>query len=448
MVLYGYNSTNSTTIGGVYRWTLAGGAVKVIVRGEAVQSISPQAKFLAPSNAQPPLINASGALFFAARIDTAGQGTSADFRDAWFYQAVPGGAVQKVALAGEALSGMPAGSILSSGHGYLNDAGDLLFFAKITIPPATIPLNAIFGGAAPGISLIMASGIPKTVTGITEPITGNVGYTDLLTNVDYGVMGEINARLSTAGEIAFLATYPGPPLVIGSISFPQTKCAIITAGLHGVPAPTPVAQSISFPSPADRLINAPSLTLAATASSGLPVSYNVVSGAATVVGNALSFGATPGLVTVRASQAGNPSFLAAPAIEQSFRLVSSAPELALTLYLAAANVPAADRLASLDLDGDGLINLMEFAMGSAPLISDVQKLPTTTLLSGVLSFVYTRAQTANVDYSVKFPPDLITPWSAVTVNQGTPDLNGLTTATVPVSPSFKGFLRLEVNLRP
>ncbi len=80
-------------------------------------------------------------------------------------------------------------------------------------------------------------------------------------------------------------------------------------------------QTISFATPAAFYSAGTSVKLTATASSGLPVSYALVSGAASLSGATLTgFGST---VIVRASQAGNSTtFNAAPTVDQTFTFVS------------------------------------------------------------------------------------------------------------------------------
>jgi surface protein len=82
-----------------------------------------------------------------------------------------------------------------------------------------------------------------------------------------------------------------------------------------------IAQTITFNPIEDQFFEAGSLTLTATASSGLDVSYEIVSGPATVSGNVVSF-ADLGTVVVSASQAGNEEFLPADAVEQSFEIIT------------------------------------------------------------------------------------------------------------------------------
>ncbi|HWR54031.1 MAG TPA: hypothetical protein VN428_23175 [Bryobacteraceae bacterium] len=77
------------------------------------------------------------------------------------------------------------------------------------------------------------------------------------------------------------------------------------------------AQSIYFPPIADRWYRDTPVLLAATASSGLPVSYAVVSGPARVSGSMLTV-TGPGRISVRASQPGGGAWEAAEDVEQSF----------------------------------------------------------------------------------------------------------------------------------
>jgi hypothetical protein len=77
------------------------------------------------------------------------------------------------------------------------------------------------------------------------------------------------------------------------------------------------SQSIVFPNPGTQTYVAGSITLAATANSGIAVSYAVTSGPATVSGSVLTI-AGAGSVTVQASQSGNANFAAATPVSVTF----------------------------------------------------------------------------------------------------------------------------------
>jgi uncharacterized repeat protein (TIGR02543 family) len=81
------------------------------------------------------------------------------------------------------------------------------------------------------------------------------------------------------------------------------------------------AQTITFTPPGDHANGSPAFPLTATASSGLPVTFTVVSGPAMVTGNTLSV-IGPGTVTVQASQSGDALNLAAPPVTQTFNVTT------------------------------------------------------------------------------------------------------------------------------
>lgn len=94
--------------------------------------------------------------------------------------------------------------------------------------------------------------------------------------------------------------------------------AALTPGLQADPDQT---QDIYFWQ-AQELIASQVLTLYASATSSLPVSFTAVAGPGTVriVGDQMT-ALTPGLVTIRASQPGNNSYLPAPPVEQIFKIL-------------------------------------------------------------------------------------------------------------------------------
>jgi sugar lactone lactonase YvrE len=87
-------------------------------------------------------------------------------------------------------------------------------------------------------------------------------------------------------------------------------------------------QSITFPTPVVQTYGTP-LTLSATATSGLPVSFALTSGPATLSGNTLTFSA-PGSVTVQATQEGNAYYGAATPVSVTFTVNKAAPTVTFT----------------------------------------------------------------------------------------------------------------------
>jgi hypothetical protein len=105
-------------------------------------------------------------------------------------------------------------------------------------------------------------------------------------------------------------------------------------GINFSSASGQLAQTITFGTLANQIYGASPLSLNATASSGLQVTYSVISGPATVAGNVLTITGA-GTVTVQANQAGDAQYQAATPVQQSFT-VSPA-----TLTLTAANLSTA-----------------------------------------------------------------------------------------------------------
>ena len=83
-------------------------------------------------------------------------------------------------------------------------------------------------------------------------------------------------------------------------------------------------QSVVFSPVSDKSVGDAPFVLSATASSGLPVIFAIVSGPAAVVGNLVTLSGA-GTVTVRASQSGNINFNAALDVERSF-VVAKLPQ--------------------------------------------------------------------------------------------------------------------------
>ena len=80
-------------------------------------------------------------------------------------------------------------------------------------------------------------------------------------------------------------------------------------------------QAITFPTIPNKLVSDPPFTLEAVASSGLPITYEIVSGPATISGNEVTLDAVVGQVTVKASQPGDANFNPATDILLSFQVL-------------------------------------------------------------------------------------------------------------------------------
>ncbi|HVV73865.1 MAG TPA: MBG domain-containing protein, partial [Verrucomicrobiae bacterium] len=115
-----------------------------------------------------------------------------------------------------------------------------------------------------------------------------------------------NVALTTAGA----ATITASDVTHATVT-PSTTASIPVSGGQQI------AQTITFGALNNITYGAPAFTLTATASSGLPVSFSILSGPASLTGNLLTITGT-GLVTVRASQSGNATYSPAPNVDRSF----------------------------------------------------------------------------------------------------------------------------------
>ncbi|MEL6696853.1 MAG: PQQ-dependent sugar dehydrogenase [Bacteroidota bacterium] len=118
----------------------------------------------------------------------------------------------------------------------------------------------------------------------------------------------VNFGLMTAGDKIYVAVGPGAHDYCDGFDMD-----------FGVRLANPKSgQRIVFDPILPRSTNQPPITLNATTTSGLPVSYSLISGPATLSNGVLTPTGGYGEVIVRASQEGNDDFIEAPTVERSF----------------------------------------------------------------------------------------------------------------------------------
>lgn len=163
----------------------------------------------------------------------------------------------------------------------------------ITFP--AIP-DQTFGAQPFSLAAAASSGLPVTFNVISGPATLS---SNLLT-------------LTGAGPVAIAASQPGNPFF--NAATPVTNIFNVSKA----------DQSIIFGGLANKYITDPPFPIMATASSGLQVSFSVLSGPAILNGTNLSITGA-GTVTVRASQSGNVNYNAAQNVDRGF-VVSKLPQ--------------------------------------------------------------------------------------------------------------------------
>lgn len=239
------------------------------------------------------------------------------------------------------------------------------------------------------------------------------------------------APVASAGNIVAIALDAnGAPIIAGSLSGYQT---------------------ITFAGPGDQSLAAGSVTLSATASSGLPVTFQLMGGPATLDGNVLTFTGA-GFVTIRATQAGGSGFDPAPPVERTFEITASTTASFETwraanftsAELADANVSGAAAIAS----ADGLPNLLKYALGlsaKTPAAGAAGEAGTT---GTHYTLTFTRAAALpDVTCTVEASTDLAT-WTetGVTLEQVSADTTSETwRASYPTTGTAAVFFRLKVT---
>src|SRR5205085_1142676 len=141
--------------------------------------------------------------------------------------------------------------------------------------------DRLFGVAPFSVSASASSGLPVDFSSLTATVCTISGAT-----VTILAVGTCSVRAAQSGNV----TYAAAPTVDQSFAVSQG------------------AQSISFGAIGDKPLAASPITVNATASSGLAVSFASLSASICTVSNNLVTLVTAGTCTIRASQAGNASF--------------------------------------------------------------------------------------------------------------------------------------------
>lgn len=163
---------------------------------------------------------------------------------------------------------------------------------------------AIVGGTS--LQFTTAAAPAVTSSGNADGTIGSAfTYTITANNspTSFSVTGTLppGLALSTAtGVISGVATQVGIfPVTIGATGTGGTFTETLTITIGAI------GQILNFSVPPNQSTTSGPLVLPATTGSGLPVTYTVLSGPATVLGTTVTFTGTSGLVTIQVNQAGN-----------------------------------------------------------------------------------------------------------------------------------------------
>ena len=210
----------------------------------------------------------------------------------------------------------------------------------VTAGPATVSGNAVtltgtgtvsIQASQTGNATTYAAAIPVTQSFTVAKATQTITFATIPNHTLGDAPFPLNATATSGLPVSYAVT-SGPATVSGNV---VTITGVGTVSIQAIQAgnatsydpATPVTQSFTVASKSQTITFAPipnhavgdaPFTLNATASSGLPVSFAVTAGPATVSGNVVTI-TGGGLVSIQATQAGNASsYAAAVPATQSF----------------------------------------------------------------------------------------------------------------------------------
>jgi len=331
--------------------------------------------------------------------------TSGRFNDNFFHRSIPGFILQ------------------SGGFRFLNDT---TYEAIATFPPVPNEFGA--SNLRGTIAMAKLGGDPDSATSgwfinLADNSANldfqNGGFTVFGRVLGDGMVGivDVLASVSTYNATGIDPAWANIPLLAGSVT--RYNCLESTAAL--IP---PLAHQVSSDNPA-------------------LVTATVTNGVLQLTGSASSAGQTTLRITTTDLEGGTLASTIPVTVLSSDPLIVWRQ----TNFSTTADTGTAANLA--DPDADGIINLLEYALGLSPTTPSTTGLPSAQVAAGTLSFTYKRAVATGLTYAVQTTTDLTNPasWTPTGVTQGTPDVNGNTTATIPYSTGPR-YLRLSVTLNP
>ncbi|MDI1251188.1 MAG: MBG domain-containing protein, partial [Lacunisphaera sp.] len=206
-------------------------------------------------------------------------------------------------------------------------------------------------------------------------------------------------------------------------------------------------QTITFTGPAHQSYSTTPITLSASASSGLPVSFSVVSGPATLATATLTLTGA-GVVTVKAAQSGDANRHAAPEVDRSFTVTGNYVSWLQAKFTADELLDPAISGADADPDHDGFVNLLEYALGFEPKAANTTGLPEAGTLGTDWTYTYTRpADRTDLAYEVESSTDLVN-WTTAGVTHelvSAPGGNEIWRGRRPLAGAANCYFRLKIT---
>ena len=242
--------------------------------------------------------------------------------------------------------------------------------------------------------------------GSSSPVpTGNVTFSDGATVIS-------SATLNGSGQAAFTTT----SLSVGShsitASYPGDSNSLASTSTVLTQVVNKADQFITFTPIPGKTYGDADFSVSATASSGLPVSFSIVSGPATILGSTVHITGA-GTVTVRASQAGNGNYNAAPDVDQSFEVAKANQAI---VFAALPDKTYGDSPFTVSATGGGSGNAVTFNASGNCTSGGLNG--STITITGAGPCTVTASQAGNANYNAA--PDVP---RSFTVNQATATIN-------------------------
>ncbi|MEZ4776431.1 MAG: PKD domain-containing protein [Bacteroidia bacterium] len=200
----------------------------------------------------------------------------------------------------------------------------------LNIPPTAALGSDISGGVAP----------------ITVNFDGSASFDTDGTIVSYGwAFGDGN----TATGPTVSHTYPTPGNYVVVLTVTDDSNATDTESIT-IAATNKLSQTITFAPLANKQTTDGPFTVSATASSGLPVSFSLISGPATLNGNTITLTGTDGTVIIRASQGGDATYQPAANVDQSFDVLVPGSTVSVMAQINASSDDVEERISNGKMD--------------------------------------------------------------------------------------------------
>jgi hypothetical protein len=203
-------------------------------------------------------------------------------------------------------------------------------------PAADVTLEKWYGSTTPGFTLAPESSVLNLAQG--GSVSDIISVTDLggftgsvalsASGLPTGVIASFAAGTVAGTQVMTLNAASGSASGTASVTITGTSGSNTATTAIAVTVPNyGTAQTIAFANPGTQSVGT-KLTLSATATSGLPVTFaSTTPGVCTVAGSLASF-LTAGTCTIDANQAGDSAYAAAPLVAQSFTVVAPSFTLA------------------------------------------------------------------------------------------------------------------------